>query len=27
VHSTGPKEWQERIAKDSSISRIPVNVA
>ena len=26
VHNTGPKEWQERIAKDSSISRIPVSV-
>src|SRR5690349_19895948 len=27
VHNTGPQEWQERIAKDSSISRIPVTVA
>jgi fumarate hydratase class I len=27
VHNTGPKEWQERIAKDSSVSRIPVSVA
>jgi fumarate hydratase, class I len=27
VHNTSPKEWQERIAKDSSVSRIPVSVA
>ena len=27
VHNTGPKEWQERIAKDCSVSRIPVSIA
>jgi tartrate dehydratase alpha subunit/fumarate hydratase class I-like protein len=27
VHNTGPKEWQECITKDSSVSRIPVSVA
>src|SRR3954470_21085058 len=27
VHETGPRHWQERIAKDSSVSRIPVSVA
>jgi fumarate hydratase class I len=27
VHTTGPQEWQKRIASDTSLSRIPVTVA